>query len=59
MKKLNTRSFKLLAVLLACVLFMQIPAAYAASLDDLKKERSELKAQKKALNKSLEQKKMK
>ena len=36
---------------------MQIPAAYAASLDDLKKERSELKAQKKALNKSLEQKK--
>ena len=56
MKKLNTRSFKLIAVLLACVLFIQMPAAYAASLDDLKKERSELEAQKKKLNKSLEQK---
>lgn len=56
MKKLNTRSFKLIAVLLACVLFIQIPAAYAASLDDLKKERSELESQKKKLNKSLEQK---
>lgn len=33
-----------------------MPAAYAASLDDLKKERSELEAQKKALNKSLQQK---
>lgn len=33
-----------------------MPAAYAASLDDLKKERSELEAQKKKLNKSLEQK---
>lgn len=56
MKKLNTRSFKLVAVLLACVLFIQAPAAYAASLDDLKKERSELEVQKKKLNKSLEQK---
>lgn len=33
-----------------------MPAAYAASLSDLKKERSELEAQKKALNNSLEQK---
>ncbi|HEY4622475.1 peptidoglycan DD-metalloendopeptidase family protein [Solibacillus sp. FSL R7-0668] len=56
MKKQNTRTFKLLAVLFACVLFIQMPAAYAASLSDLKKERSELEAQKKALNNSLEQK---
>ncbi|MCH7320675.1 peptidoglycan DD-metalloendopeptidase family protein [Solibacillus sp. MA9] len=56
MKKQNTRSFKLLAVLFACVLFIQMPAAYAASLSDLKKERSELEAQKKALNNSLQQK---
>ncbi|MGN7478814.1 murein hydrolase activator EnvC family protein [Solibacillus silvestris] len=56
MKKLTTRSFKIIAVLLTLVLFIQIPAAYAASLSELKKERSQLDAEKKMLNRSLEQK---
>ncbi len=45
-----------MAVLLALILFIQMPAAYAASLSELKKERSQLEAEKKMLNKSLEQK---
>lgn len=56
MKKLTTRSFKTIAAILALVLFVQIPAASAASLDELKKERSQLEAEKKSINKSLEQK---
>lgn len=56
LKKLTTRSFKIIAVLLALILFIQMPAAYAASLSELKKERSQLEAEKKMLNKSLEQK---
>lgn len=56
LKNINRVSFKVFAVLLAFVLFIQMPAAYAASLSDLKKERGELEAQKKELNKSLEQK---
>lgn len=56
LKKLTTRSFKLIAVVLALVLFIQIPAAYAASLSELKKERSQLDAEKKSLNQSLQQK---
>ncbi|MEK4384866.1 peptidoglycan DD-metalloendopeptidase family protein [Solibacillus sp. FSL W7-1464] len=54
MKKLTTRSFKIIAAILALVLFVQIPAAYAASLSELKKERSQLEAEKKSINKSLE-----
>lgn len=56
MKKLTTRSFKTIAATLALVLFVQIPAASAATLDELKKERSQLEAEKKSINKSLEQK---
>ncbi|WP_339197782.1 peptidoglycan DD-metalloendopeptidase family protein [Solibacillus sp. FSL R5-0449] len=56
MKKLTTRSFKTIAAILALVLFVQIPAASAASLSELKKERSQLEAEKKSINKSLEQK---
>lgn len=56
MKKLTTRSFKLIATILALVLFIQIPAAYAATLDELKKERSQVEAEKKSLNQSLQQK---
>ena len=56
MKKLTTRSFKTIAATLAVVLFIQIPAASAATLDELKKERSQLEAEKKSINKSLEQK---
>ena len=56
MKKLTTRSFKLIASVLALVLFIQIPAAYAASLDELKKERSQVEAEKKSLNQSIQQK---
>lgn len=56
MKKLTTRSFKTIAATLALVLFVQIPAASAATLDELKKERSQLEADKKSINKSLEQK---
>ncbi|MGE7982888.1 murein hydrolase activator EnvC family protein [Solibacillus sp. NPDC093137] len=56
MKKLTTRSFKTIAAILALVLFVQIPAASAATLDELKKERSQLEAEKKSINKSLEQK---
>ncbi|MCM3722451.1 murein hydrolase activator EnvC family protein [Solibacillus isronensis] len=56
MKKLTTRSFKTIAAILALVLFVQIPAASAATLDELKKERSQLEAEKKNINKSLEQK---
>ncbi|MFS0874334.1 murein hydrolase activator EnvC family protein [Solibacillus isronensis] len=56
MKKLTTRSFKTIAATFALVLFVQIPAASAATLDELKKERSQLEAEKKSINKSLEQK---
>lgn len=56
LKKLTTRSFKIIAVLLTLVLFIQIPAASAATLDELKKERSQLDAEKKSINRSLEQK---
>lgn len=56
MKKLTTRSFKLIATVLALVLFIQIPAAYAASLSELKKERSQVEAEKKSLNQSIQQK---
>lgn len=56
MNKQTTRSFKIIAAILALVLFVQIPAASAASLSELKKERSQLEAEKKSINKSLEQK---
>jgi len=57
LKKLTTRSFKTVSAVLALALFVQIPAAAsAATLDELKKERSQLEAEKKTINKSLEQK---
>lgn len=57
MKKLSTHAYKIIAAVIALALFIQIPAASAASLSDLKKERSQLEAEKDALNKSLKQKK--
>jgi murein DD-endopeptidase MepM/ murein hydrolase activator NlpD len=56
LKKRNTSLVKIIAVVIALALFIQMPAAYAASLSDLKKERSQLEEQKKALDKSLQQK---
>lgn len=56
LKKRNTPLVKIIAVVIALALFIQMPVAYAASLSDLKKEREQLEAQKNALNKSLQQK---
>lgn len=57
LKKLNTHVYKIIAAILALTLVVQMPAAYASTLDDLKKERSQLDADKEALKESLHQKK--
>ena len=56
MKKRTTSLVKTLAVVIALAIFIQMPAAYAASLSDLKKERDELKSQQNQLNQSIKQK---
>ncbi|MEK4424158.1 murein hydrolase activator EnvC family protein [Solibacillus sp. FSL K6-1523] len=53
---MNKHSYKIIAALIAFVLMIQMPVAYAASLSDLKKERSQIEAEKKELTKSLQQK---
>lgn len=54
--KLNKHPYKIIVALIAFVLVIQMPVTYAASLSDLKKERSQIEAEKKELTKSLEQK---
>lgn len=49
-------SFKWMAASLALVLFIQMPAAYATSLNDLKDQKNSVEQQKKQLNKSIDQK---
>ncbi|MEG0383987.1 MAG: peptidoglycan DD-metalloendopeptidase family protein [Solibacillus sp.] len=56
LNKLNKHSYKIIAALLALVLILEMPVAYAASLSDLKKERSQIEAEKKELTNSLQQK---
>lgn len=50
------RRFNIFAALLAALLFIQIPAVYAASLSDLKNKQSQVEQQKKHLNQQINEK---
>lgn len=52
----SKRFFRLIALLLAAVLVFEIPSAYAANLDQLKKEQQENKEKLNSLNSSIKEK---
>ena len=56
LKKGTKKPWKWLAVFMAMLLFVQVPAAYATSLSDLKQEQKKLQQEKNNLNSSINEK---
>lgn len=56
MKKGNKKPWKSVAIFMALLLIVQVPAAYATSLSDLQQEQKKINEQKNSLNSSINQK---
>ena len=56
LKKGTKKPWKWLAVFMAMLLFVQVPAAYATSLSDLKQEQKKLQQERNSLNSSINEK---
>ena len=56
LKKGTKKPWKWLAVFMAMLLFVQVPAGYATSLSDLKQEQKKLQQEQNNLNSSINEK---
>ena len=56
MKKISKKTIQIFAVLIATLLIVQVPSAYAANLSDLKEKKNEVDQQKDVLNSEINKK---